>query len=242
MSQHDDAHETILGGVLVGDVSIDDRSVTDLLKSCSTCRERLGEMQSLTERLDVAGSFERTEQTYAAAISDAPGLPAVREIVHERLARSARRPRSGRRPRWVAALAATAAVLLIAWFGTTLSQRKESGSGSGGSGAEIPLGGRPAIEAIAPLGDDASFTTFRFQYSSLPKGGTFEVHVFDGRGEGAVQELDRSGEIAEPVWRPKLEDSTQWPDEIRWEVVALDPQGVEIARSEPQVARRSSQR
>ena len=262
MSGHVEEHERVLRLLVVGELSPEDGQVTELRESCATCREQIEEMQAMVARLDAAGSFERNEIRQAAMTADAPEVEAartneLRAIVTEHLPGSSRGTRWRLLSRARLAFTVAATVLVAVWIGTTLSQRKESGSGTGGTGAaiplgssgagtEIPLGSRAAVELLEPLGDGAvgegaSFGVFRFEYASLPRGGTFEVYVYDGRPSAAnVEQIGRSGAIDTTVWEPTLEDTTEWPDEIHWEVVAFDMQGVEVARSEPRLVRRSS--
>lgn len=235
MSEHDG--DELLAEVALGLRSEGEPAVQALLGEAEA-RERLARLRATLADLDAAGSGAREVLEAAAGLQSASGDERV-EAVLRTLARQASAGASrsehslGRRP-WLIGVAAAAAVVLL-FLG--LERWGFGGPDARGTPSPQPrLLGSGSIELTAPGASFGADVVFQWQ-GELGTGERFRVRVFDAANPLAFEPLMTSPTTTQTRWTPS--DPTSLPDEIRWSVERLGPDGSPRASAEA-YSRRSS--
>ncbi len=196
-------------------------------------RERLAELRAAAAALDAAGGTARRDLERAAGLKSAPGeervATALRRLAAERPHGEAAHSQGGQAPRarWRrTALALGAAALLLAVVGVRwLAWRDPLGDGA------PRLLGVDTLELVAPgptFGDDLVFQW----RGELAAGERFRVRVFDAADPLALEPALESPITTEDRWEPSDERATRLPDEIRWTLERVAPDGTARASAE----------
>lgn len=205
MTELSPAEEQILEEVALGERSHDDPEVRDMADRNLVFAERLAELDAVQSLLDQTGQEQALTLAEAERVRRAESSP-VRRV-------------------WLG-VAALALVSLALW------------SFSDGDDLGIPHGqrmGNNAVELLAPAGEVASFSEFRWRFE-LPANGWFTLRVFDA--ESGI-EIGRADEWTADAWAPRESATGGWPNRIRWTVEAYDANGQRIAGSEAGFAARN---
>lgn len=170
-------------------------------------------------------------QSTAQVHSQASHLPAVHAPADDSPSGSTPRARSGLRPgaRWALVAAGLICAFAIGW-----SLRAQTTRGT--PRTDVMLGEK--IELVAPLGPEASFDGFRWNYD-LAAGELVEIVVrYRGLGgEGMMTETYRV--FAGNEWIPSRAISDKWPAEISWSVCVVGSSGLVERRSDEVVTQRT---
>ncbi|MEM7203492.1 MAG: hypothetical protein AAF628_24725 [Planctomycetota bacterium] len=206
-SPHAPDHDDLLRRLMVGDAAAADPDVRAILETCATCRAELAELRAMDARLDRAGALERRTVAAATPAPDLVDVDAVLAAAMHPSAPDGRTPRWGTLP-WL--LVAAAVVLgLGAWFVWPSTPSDEP---------ELELGTRD-LELLAPIGDDADFSVFRWSARTPARAFVLTVRS----RAGAVVLPPKRVEATE--WRPGAEEIEAWPKEIVWQVGPIAPDG-----------------
>ncbi len=164
--------------------------------------------RNLLDTLNSAGKEFREDLEHSSEMSAPPGADRLEEVLRRQLSpRPMKIPWSG----WVS-LAAT--LTIIAFFAGHALR-------SGDPDPVVFLGpDDPVATEARGFADDYSVFSF---VETLPPGGVFEVFVFD-TATGA--EIVSSGPRTGGEWQP--ENTSSWPDEIRWELTFYDASGIPV--------------
>lgn len=230
MNTHDPKHESLLEGVLVGDLLEDSTEIAELLAECSECRTRLEELKRLAVTLDAAAAEQRAVVEAAAGATDVPGLADVGRVLRERAGSPAEesaapRPpihldahrRNLRRPLVAAAVVLFfgAAVMMFDRMGGTPSEPDQILNSNG-------------LVAEVPVGEVSELTEFRWE-GELPAGETFTIQFFEPGSDPSSRPIKVVEWIRGPSWTPSASE-IPWR-EFEWNVITTSETGAPVLRS-----------
>jgi hypothetical protein len=122
---------------------------------------------------------------------------------------------------WIA-LAVAAAAALVALFALDADR---SGGGADGAGDEGPrLVGTESLRILAPGKTFGDGVVFEWQ-GTLAAGETFRVRAFDAADPLAFAPVLESPTTTETRWKPSEAQARSLPDELRWTVERVGPDG-----------------
>ena len=219
-----DIHEMSLFAILDGEAG-DLRSQAEKhVRECPSCESRLERMRALQEQMDRFGAEERevlvassdmTDGRHNAPEKQEPGSASAPQLVLRR----------------AALIAATLLIGALLWRffedGETSVPTDHSATRDP-SGTRDPalLGPGARLELLHPSGEVEQFAPFEWRFEDqLPPAGSFRLEVFDATRVDEPLVLEKR--LEEPRWSPDPTelDGIVWPQQIRWSVEVLGPQG-----------------
>lgn len=201
MSTHDARHDALLQRWSADEVLAEEDRAE--LERCDTCRARQSEIEAVTAELRELGATERDAEIETARRSPAPEWEDRALATLERAMGAGRTPRRSRR--WLAGLAAAAAVLaILVPFGPDRSETVPA----------VPVWLGPSLP-MAPAGEVERVETFRWTHETTPLG-RYEIALYL---PGASSPF-RTATTYETRWSPDSPDPL--PAHFVWEVRAYD--------------------
>jgi len=200
-----DGWNELIERITEGEVGLDDPSVHAALQDDAFV-DALEEHFSLLSELDQGAVLAE-----ARSQPSSPVEAQIRALVAQRLQRR-------HLPALPAIIAALAAGLLFAvfgprWFGGAPSEPTVDD--------DVPaiVLGSGELTCVAPIGDDADFSVFRWSHDAT--GGVYSVAVYNGT-DG--EELATWGPGAATFeWRPDPDQLAEWPARIEWQLTWTRP-------------------
>lgn len=176
--------------------------------------KRLEELEQMLATLCGAGELEREILAAAEQEAEPPGLDRIASVLAEHADAPKRRT-------WIVAGAALAAAILLIvtliFFGWGEPGFPDTGRRFLGTGGLI-------VELEPTPG---GFESFRWSHGRDDV--RFRLTVMDplAEDETVLHQLETPGRS----WSPALQETGDWPEYVRWEVVVLDPLGQPLARA-----------
>lgn len=214
---HSTEHERWYAELALGEHEVPAHAVAEL-ERCDVCASRAGELDSLRDELEQAGTEQREVLAAARAVSSAPGAAEAERRLRGLIAT----PRVQHRRQRALALAAVVAVLVGALaFTLGRDPRAPEDPSVLGAGAFTDLAPRGVWPTAVPL-------TWNYP---LPDRGSFVVYL---RLRGSPTAFVESRQLASPQWLPAEEARADWPAEFDWQVSAFDASS-QLLKSSPRV-------